>query len=190
MTAMDVRGSVDLSAHGIESTGTRALEPVDPAAVRARRHPWRGADRRGRPDGRRHRRAHRPLAAGQVHRARAGLGGAHLVGRQQGVLRGAVRPACATRSRDFLARETSLYVIDAFAGADPAHRIAVRVITTHPYHALFAKTMFIDPTDDELQTFTPRGARAPRARARRRPGRGRNAHRHVRRAASRRAPRS
>jgi phosphoenolpyruvate carboxykinase (ATP) len=56
---------------------------------------------------------------------------------------------------DFLARETSLYVIDSFAGADPAHRIAVRVITTHPYHALFAKTMFIDPTEPELQTFTP-----------------------------------
>jgi phosphoenolpyruvate carboxykinase (ATP) len=56
---------------------------------------------------------------------------------------------------DFLARETTLYVIDAFAGADPAHRIAVRVITTHPYHALFAKTMFLDPSDEELQSFTP-----------------------------------
>ncbi|HTO26737.1 MAG TPA: phosphoenolpyruvate carboxykinase (ATP), partial [Gaiellaceae bacterium] len=53
----------------------------------------------------------------------------------------------------FLGREPSLYVVDAFAGADPAHRIAVRVVTTHPYHALFAKTMFIDPTDDELADF-------------------------------------
>src|SRR5207248_523625 len=35
----------------------------------------------------------------------------------------------------------ALYVIDAWAGADPAHRIGVRVITAHPYHALFAKTM-------------------------------------------------
>jgi len=56
---------------------------------------------------------------------------------------------------DFLARETSLYVVDAFAGADPAHRISVRVVTTHPYHALFAKTMFIDPSDKELRGFTP-----------------------------------
>jgi phosphoenolpyruvate carboxykinase (ATP) len=48
-----------------------------------------------------------------------------------------------------------LYVVDAFAGADPAHRIAVRVITARPYHALFAKTMFIDPTPEELETFEP-----------------------------------
>jgi phosphoenolpyruvate carboxykinase (ATP) len=43
-----------------------------------------------------------------------------------------------------------VYVVDAFAGADPAHRIAVRVITESPWHALFAKTLFIDPEPDEL----------------------------------------
>jgi phosphoenolpyruvate carboxykinase (ATP) len=48
-----------------------------------------------------------------------------------------------------------LYVVDAWAGADPAHRIGVRVITAHPYHALFAKTMFIDLTRDELTDFRP-----------------------------------
>ncbi|MDP8911150.1 MAG: phosphoenolpyruvate carboxykinase (ATP) [Actinomycetota bacterium] len=48
-----------------------------------------------------------------------------------------------------------LYVVDAFAGADPAHRISLRVVTDHPYHALFAKTMFIDPTEDELAEFEP-----------------------------------
>ena len=48
-----------------------------------------------------------------------------------------------------------VYVVDAFAGADPAHRIAVRIVTTHPYHALFAKTMFIDPSDEELADFRP-----------------------------------
>ncbi len=46
--------------------------------------------------------------------------------------------------------EGDVYVIDAFAGADPAHRIAVRVVTESPWHALFAKTLFIDPSDDEL----------------------------------------
>jgi phosphoenolpyruvate carboxykinase (ATP) len=56
---------------------------------------------------------------------------------------------------DFLAAQPILYVVDAFAGADPAHRIAVRVITTHPYHALFAGTMFIDPSADELAAFRP-----------------------------------
>ena len=48
-----------------------------------------------------------------------------------------------------------VYVIDAYAGADPAHRISVRVLTSHPYHALFAKTMFIEPTDAELEGFEP-----------------------------------
>ena len=33
---------------------------------------------------------------------------------------------------EFLGREATLYVVDAFAGADPAHRIAVRVVTDPP----------------------------------------------------------
>jgi phosphoenolpyruvate carboxykinase (ATP) len=49
----------------------------------------------------------------------------------------------------------TLYVVDAWAGADPAHRIGVRVVTAHPYHALFAQTMFIDLTDDEQASFEP-----------------------------------
>jgi phosphoenolpyruvate carboxykinase (ATP) len=64
-----------------------------------------------------------------------------------------------TRLRDKVATQLEsadvLYVIDAWAGADPAHRIGVRVITAHPYHALFAKTMFIDLTPAEEQSFTP-----------------------------------
>lgn len=48
-----------------------------------------------------------------------------------------------------------LYVVDAFAGADPEHRISVRVLTGSPYHALFAKTMFIEPEARELEAFEP-----------------------------------
>jgi phosphoenolpyruvate carboxykinase (ATP) len=55
----------------------------------------------------------------------------------------------------FLEQQDVLYVVDAFAGADHKHRIAVRVITHRPYHALFAKTLFIDPTEEELADFTP-----------------------------------
>jgi phosphoenolpyruvate carboxykinase (ATP) len=51
--------------------------------------------------------------------------------------------------------QQDVYVVDAFAGADPAHRIGVRVVTHMPYHALFAKTMFIDPTEEELREFEP-----------------------------------
>jgi phosphoenolpyruvate carboxykinase (ATP) len=56
----------------------------------------------------------------------------------------------------YLAARPTLYVVDAFAGADPAHRIGVRVITESPYHALFAKTMFIEPTAEELASLEPR----------------------------------
>ena len=49
-----------------------------------------------------------------------------------------------------LSEQETLYVVDHFAGADPAHRIGVRVVTASPYHALFAKTMFIVPTAAQL----------------------------------------
>jgi phosphoenolpyruvate carboxykinase (ATP) len=55
----------------------------------------------------------------------------------------------------YLDRQEHLYVVDCFAGADPAHRIAVRVVTNRPYHALFAKTLFIDPAADDLAGFEP-----------------------------------
>ncbi len=51
--------------------------------------------------------------------------------------------------------DQDLYVVDSFAGADPAHRLAVRVITDSAWHALFAKTLFIEPTEDELTEFEP-----------------------------------
>src|SRR5215212_10041616 len=47
--------------------------------------------------------------------------------------------------------DRDLYVVDAFAGADPEHRLALRVITASPWHALFAKTLFIDPSVEELE---------------------------------------
>jgi hypothetical protein len=48
----------------------------------------------------------------------------------------------------------TVYVIDAFAGADPDHRISVRVVSDLATHALFAKTLFIEPTEDELEDFS------------------------------------
>ncbi|RYG35131.1 phosphoenolpyruvate carboxykinase (ATP) [bacterium] len=48
-----------------------------------------------------------------------------------------------------------LYVIDAFAGADPAYRIAVRIVAERPYHALFIRQLLIRPTEEELLDFKP-----------------------------------
>ncbi len=55
----------------------------------------------------------------------------------------------------YLSEREDLYVVDAFAGADPKHRLRLRVITGMPYHALFSRTMFITPSEEELQDFEP-----------------------------------
>jgi phosphoenolpyruvate carboxykinase (ATP) len=57
------------------------------------------------------------------------------------------------RAVDFLARCERLYVIDGFAGWDPAARIKVRVVCSRPYHALFMHNMLIRPTPLELADF-------------------------------------
>ncbi len=51
--------------------------------------------------------------------------------------------------------QRDLYVVDAFAGADPVHRISVRVVTPVAYHALFSRSMFIAASDHELLGFEP-----------------------------------
>src|SRR5215218_3084906 len=48
-----------------------------------------------------------------------------------------------------------IYVVNAFAGADPERRLPLRVITDSPWHALFAKTLFIEPTAEELEDHHP-----------------------------------
>lgn len=48
-----------------------------------------------------------------------------------------------------------LFVQDLYAGADPAYRIKVRLVTTQAWNALFARNMFIRPTPAELESFEP-----------------------------------
>jgi phosphoenolpyruvate carboxykinase (ATP) len=48
-----------------------------------------------------------------------------------------------------------LFVQDLYAGADPARRVRVRLITTGAWHALFARNMFIRPPAAELAGFEP-----------------------------------
>lgn len=49
----------------------------------------------------------------------------------------------------------TIYVTDAFAGADPNHRLRVRVLTTKAFHAMFVNNMFVRPTAEELENFDP-----------------------------------
>ena len=46
-----------------------------------------------------------------------------------------------------------LFVQDVFAGADPAFRLPIRVVTESPWHALFARNMFIQPEPSQLENF-------------------------------------
>ena len=47
-------------------------------------------------------------------------------------------------------RERDLFVLDLFAGADPAYRLPIQVITEYAWHSLFVKQLFVRPTLDEL----------------------------------------
>lgn len=57
------------------------------------------------------------------------------------------------RAIDYLNTRSQLYVVDGYAGWDPATRIKVRVICCRPYHALFMHNMLIRPTDAELLEY-------------------------------------
>ena len=49
-----------------------------------------------------------------------------------------------------------LFVRDCYAGADPAHRVKVRVITEKAWHSMFAYNMFLRPaSEEELADFEP-----------------------------------
>lgn len=51
--------------------------------------------------------------------------------------------------------DKSLFIVDAFAGADPRHQIKVRFIVENAYHALFIRTLLIRPTAEQLVGFEP-----------------------------------
>ncbi|MEM8494713.1 MAG: phosphoenolpyruvate carboxykinase (ATP) [Planctomycetota bacterium] len=56
-----------------------------------------------------------------------------------------------SRATDYLNTRERLYIVDAFAGADPRYRQKVRVICERPYHALFMWNMLIRPTPEEAK---------------------------------------
>src|SRR5918997_4100217 len=59
------------------------------------------------------------------------------------------------RAADYVRDLDEVYVVDAYAGADPRYRLNVQVVTEWAWHALFARQLFRRPTDEELDTFEP-----------------------------------
>jgi phosphoenolpyruvate carboxykinase (ATP) len=47
------------------------------------------------------------------------------------------------------------FVFDGFAGAAPAHRLPLRVVTNKAWVSLFARTLFLRPTEGELAAHVP-----------------------------------
>jgi phosphoenolpyruvate carboxykinase (ATP) len=148
MTTTPVRAEVDLSAHGLTPTGRVIWNPTTAML-------YEDAVKRG--DGRIAEGG--PLAVDTgVHTGRSPKD--KYVVREPGsegrIAWGAVNQPLDPERFDglrakvvaFLEEQPILYVVDAFAGADPERRIGVRVLTASPYHALFAKTMFIELTSE------------------------------------------
>lgn len=48
-----------------------------------------------------------------------------------------------------------LFIQDCYAGADPAYRISVRIITEYAWHSTFIRNLFIQPPAENLATFVP-----------------------------------
>lgn len=48
-----------------------------------------------------------------------------------------------------------LFVQQVYAGTDPQYRIACQMITEMAYHSLFIRNMFVRPTENELEGFSP-----------------------------------
>jgi phosphoenolpyruvate carboxykinase (ATP) len=154
MTTIDVRGPVDLSVHGINATGRVIRQPTtamlyEDAILRGDGRIAEGGPLvvdTGKFTGRSPK--DKFVVREPSSEDRIWWGGNNEIDEEH--FEGLREKVVA-----YLEQQETLYVVDAFGGADPAHRIAVRVVTARPYHALFSKTLFIEPTDDDLETFSP-----------------------------------
>ena len=59
------------------------------------------------------------------------------------------------RAMDYLSGKSDLFRFDGYAGADPAYRLKVSVVTEEAWHCLFAKTLFINAPKEDLAAFDP-----------------------------------
>jgi phosphoenolpyruvate carboxykinase (ATP) len=69
-----------------------------------------------------------------------------------------ITPEIWTHLKGIVSRQLSnkkLYVVDAYAGANPDSRLSVRFIMEVAWQAHFVKNMFIRPSDEELENFKP-----------------------------------
>jgi phosphoenolpyruvate carboxykinase (ATP) len=56
---------------------------------------------------------------------------------------------------DYLGAKEEVWIRDAYACADPAYRLNIRVVNENPWSNLFAHNMFLRPEENELENFEP-----------------------------------
>ncbi|MCA9285064.1 MAG: phosphoenolpyruvate carboxykinase (ATP) [Phycisphaerales bacterium] len=56
---------------------------------------------------------------------------------------------------NYLRQKKELFRFDGYSGADPEYRLRVSVVTEEAWHGLFARTLFINASEDELAGFDP-----------------------------------
>ena len=56
---------------------------------------------------------------------------------------------------DYMGKQKAVYVFDGYVGADPAYRLKSRTYSEQAWHALFVKTLFIEPPASDLKGFDP-----------------------------------
>ena len=61
--------------------------------------------------------------------------------------------AVKRQALDYLGGRPVVYVVDGFAGWDPAYRVKVRLVCCRAYHALFMHNLLIRPAEQELEDF-------------------------------------
>jgi phosphoenolpyruvate carboxykinase (ATP) len=59
------------------------------------------------------------------------------------------------RIRNYLNQRNELYIEDLAAGADPSLRMPIRLVTESPWHAAFARNMFLRLSKDEISGHRP-----------------------------------
>ncbi|HHY09457.1 MAG TPA: phosphoenolpyruvate carboxykinase (ATP), partial [Firmicutes bacterium] len=59
------------------------------------------------------------------------------------------------KALDYLQTAPELFVFDGYVGADPQYRVPLRVITEYAWQNLFARQLFIRPTQSELVALEP-----------------------------------
>ena len=50
---------------------------------------------------------------------------------------------------------SELYVQDCYVGADPEHRLPVRIVNELAWHSIFARNMFVEATDEQKAVHEP-----------------------------------